>query len=378
MNRYLSIDTLRGLIMIIMAIDHAIGALATHPIPEVAIAPFFFPGYSSPAQHLSRLLTHLCAPGFQLFAGMGLALSVARAQRQGVSQWIISRDLLIRGAVLILIEYALMGFIYLSHFLFLVLCCIGSCTICFAILRFLPKHLIGLLGVLIIGLAPYYGPTSITSASQTTYLVDIWTHVAFSFSPWFNVMYPILPWLGIFALGWWIGLLFDEPREQENLKKQGWLLIAGGLAITLAAVALRAMGITYAERIPLSGASVFELKFWQFAKYPPSLVFMMLTIGILLVLLGCLRFLDGRARAPWWCRIVSVYGRTALFYFVVHFYALTILAWHLEIPGWQQNAKHFSIGVAYLGWLGVVVLLWPVCWGYDKLRQKYRGVLRYF
>lgn len=379
MNRYLSIDVLRGVIMIIMALDHTIANFGdSHPI-EVAIGAFTFPGYSSLASQWSRLVTHVCAPGFQLLAGMGLALSVARSQQHGVSEGLITRDLLIRGAVLILLDLTVMGIIYQAPMLFLVLCCIGSCTLCFAVLRFLPKHLIGLLGMGIIILAPWYAPTSITSDNNlTTYAVNMWTNICFRQDNWYGIMYPILPWLGIFALGWWIGLCLHDGRKSENLSRQSAYLIAGGLAMAVSALVLRSMGIDYAERIPLSGATIMDASFWQFAKYPPSLVFMLLTVGILLLLLGLLRPLDRLAKAPVWCSFVSVYGRTALFYFIVHFYILFFSAWACGFVPGGQYAHRYSFTTAYLIWVGVVLGLWPVCYAYDQLRQRYRSYLRYF
>jgi uncharacterized membrane protein len=378
MNRYLSIDVLRGLIMIIMAIDHTIGGFGDPHPPEIALdTPFA--GYTSLTSQWSRLITHLCAPGFQLLAGMGLALSVTRSRQQGVSEWLITRDLLVRGTVLILMDIILMGFVYQSPFLFLVLCCIGSCTLCFVALRFLPKHLIGIVGMAIIGLAPWYAPREVLGDNGIiSYLGNIWTNVSFPKDGWYAVMYPILPWLGIFALGWWIGLVLSEYRNGERLTKESITLIIAGLAMAITALVLRSMGVAYAERVPLNGATILDSKFWLFAKYPPSLVFMLLTIGVLLFLLGLLRNVDRLQKAPLWCQFISVYGRTALFFFVVHFYVLGIASWMCGfIPGVQYEHR-YSFATAYMVWVAVVLGLWPVCYGYDKLRQRYRSVLRYF
>jgi len=395
MNRFFSIDTLRGLIMIIMALDHTIGAVAVnHPI-EVNLPlvtqdgkPFTFPdgsklerfpGYHSPVEQWSRLITHVCAPGFQLLAGVGLAISVTRARRRGVPQCSITRDLAIRGAVLIAIEYVLLcTFIYRAQFMFLVLCCIGSCTLCFLLLRFLPKHAIGLLGLAIIALAPAYCPAEAELSSGKTYLLDIW--LSFTFGGWFMVLYPILPWLGCFALGWWIGMDLDERRDEASVNRQAANLVVAGLVLFFLGFTLRWSGWAYAERIPLDGAGPFDLGFWQFAKYPPSLVFLLLTLGVLLTGMGLLRPLDLRERVPGWCRFVSVYGRTALFYFVVHFFLLNVISFYLNItPNTPNDAEHrYSFATAYAIWATVVLLLWPVCRAYDNLRQMHRTVLRYF
>jgi uncharacterized membrane protein len=385
MNRYLSIDTLRGLIMIIMAIDHAIGAFADGHPPEINLPGTkesiitSFPGYSSETSQWSRLITHVCAPGFQLLAGMGMALSVVRSRQRGVSEYLITKDLLIRGLVLILMDWTLMAPIYWAPFLFLVLCCIGTCTLCFAYLRFLPRMLIGLLALAIIGLAPWYAPYAvIMDASAIDYPVNIWKNIVFNSNNWFNIMYPVLPWLGIFALGWFVGLNIEEAKEPSQFNKLTILLIVTGIASVVVALYLRASGSLYAERIPLGDATILDRKFWQFAKYPPSLVFMMLTVGVLLFMLGVLRYLDRRDTAPIWAKVVSVYGRTALFFFIAHFWVLGLAALACGfIPG-EQYEHRFSFAVAYGAWFGVLVLLWPVCYAYDKLRQRHRTVLRYF
>ena len=96
-------DVLRGVIMIIMAVDHVMGQFGKHSSMEVKNSLMFL-GYSNATKQWSRLLTHLCAPGFQLLAGMGLAISVARARQQGRAEWKISLDLLLRGVILILAE----------------------------------------------------------------------------------------------------------------------------------------------------------------------------------------------------------------------------------------------------------------------------------
>lgn len=379
MNRYLSIDVLRGLIMIIMALDHVIGGLSVHPETEASLTNNMFPGYISEAQRWSRLLTHLCAPGFQLLAGMGLAISVARALKNNTSQFKISFDLITRGVVLILADFLLMLPVFKLPLFFMVFACIGACTLCFSVLRFLPRDLIGIVGLAIILTAPLYGPTEQIELTGKNYLLAIWTNVGFGSreTGMYGILYPILPWLGIFAIGWWIGMkLFEAPKEQPVSVSAKWFCGAG-LFLIIAGLALRALDWRPAEGIPLKQAGILDPTFWQFTKYPPSLVFIALTVGVLLFLLGLLRLaLDRSNEQPVWARIVSVYGRTAFFYFVVHFYLIGFLAMYLGVA--DGHAEKYSIGAAYLAWVGVVIVMWPLCYGYDKLRQRFRTVLRYF
>ncbi|MBL8824467.1 MAG: DUF1624 domain-containing protein [Planctomycetia bacterium] len=380
MNRYLSIDVLRGVIMIIMALDHVIGAIAVHPAPEISLpGSFYFKGYTSDAQQWSRLLTHLCAPGFQLLAGMGLAISVVRATKAGTSQGKITLDLLIRGVVLILADFIIMYPIFKVTIFFMVLACIGSCTLCFLVLRWLPRDLIGIVGLAIIFLAPVYGPTAFTQLTGERYLLDIWTKVGFGKGS-LGIFYPILPWLGIFAVGWWMGLkLFEQPAE-ASVTRSARMFTYTGLACVILGMVLRMSGWTYAEALPLNGADNMQPAFWQFTKYPPSIVFMTLTVGILLMLLGLFRWLlDGPDKTiPLWANVVAVYGRTAFFYFIAHFYLIGVIALFLGQEGVTNPDLKLSFGMAYFIWIVVLFIMFPLCYFYDRLRQRYRKVLRYF
>lgn len=138
--RYWSIDVVRGVIMIIMALDHASAFCnAGRSRPEIGLLGFPVTTYASIWQQITREVTHICAPGFQFLAGAGLAISVCRRSRAGRSQWRISGDVVLRAAVLFFCEWVLL---YKPMdgvpFFFLVLCCIGSAMIIFSVARFLP------------------------------------------------------------------------------------------------------------------------------------------------------------------------------------------------------------------------------------------------
>jgi uncharacterized membrane protein len=402
MYRYLSIDVLRGVIMIIMALDHVIGGVSFQHDMEISFSNGMFKGYTSiaqeptrpnqprvdltnfnaDAQRWSRMATHICAPGFQLLAGMGLAISVARAKKNGVSGEKITSDLLTRGIVLIFADMILMLPVFKQPLFFMVLACIGACTLCFTLLRLLPKHVIGLVGLGIILTAPFYkgthflvGPHALTSEP---FLLDIWTQVGFG-NNGLGVLYPILPWLGLFAIGWWIGLLMLETTTDEGIIRSSTMLVISGLILFILGIGLRMGGWRLADGINIGDAGPLDAGFWQFTKYPPSWVFIALTLGVLLFLLGVFRYLLDRSdRTPLWAAFVTVYGRTALFYFIVHFYFVGLIALYLEKYHGLTQSSRLSFGQAYLVWLGVLLLMWVLCFGYDKLRQRYRTVLRYF
>jgi uncharacterized membrane protein len=178
--RYLSIDVARGVIMIVMALDHASVAWNSgRSMFEAALPPIQEVTYTSVPQQIVREVTHICAPGFQLLAGMGLAISVRRRQLAGVRELYISGDMILRAAVLFFCEWVLLHVpMGQGWFFFAVLCSIGSAMIIFAVARFLPWWLIaaGSLGVLL-G-APAYCPEAIIEPSAAAYLRNVWTNIA--------------------------------------------------------------------------------------------------------------------------------------------------------------------------------------------------------
>lgn len=390
MNRYLSIDVLRGLIMVIMAIDHSLGAWSVTKdyFPEIGL-PFegatqtIYTRYADSWTQFSRVLTHVCAPGFQLLAGLGLAISVARSRRQGGSEFKISGDMVIRGVILILCDWFIMRFAYGNiPFIWLVLCCIGAAMICFSVLRFLPLVLIGGFSVALIVLQPLYCPTVLLPASADIYLSTIWHRVALGDT--FTVLYPIIPWLGIFGLGWVLGTIY----ERYSLERFRWL-IPLGIGLMLIGLGLRWFGGTYADRMPDGAAGPWTATYWVWSKYPPSLVFMLTTVGWLLLMLGLFRPLDFQeSPSPNW-QYLAVLGRVALFFYVVHFffYGATWLAyskWH-EAYHYDQAflkptgyAAKVPLAWAYLIWVIGLLIVWPLCRWYDGMRQKHKKLLRYF
>ena len=399
MNRYLSIDTLRGLIMVIMAIDHALGAWAVGKdyFPEIALPasevrqfpPSWkqYTDYKGPGTEFSRLATHVCAPGFQLLAGLGLAISVARSRRQGMSELKITGDMVLRGVVLILCDWFIMTYAYGGlPWVWLVLCCIGSATIMFSVLRFWPLPLIGVFSAAVLVLQPLYCPEAIDVTSAANYVHDIWGRIAFG-GPnptYFVVLYPIFPWIGLFGLGWVLGTIY-ESRPADHFK---WL-IPLGLGLMLLGLSLRWFTGTYGDRMPGGEEGPLSLAFWVWSKYPPSPVFTITTLGWLLLMLGLFRPLDFQENpSPNW-QYLAVLGRVALFFYVVHFYfygvtwfAYAKLHQHYwfdpNIPKpWHVQGK-VSLGWAYVVWVMGLLVVWPLCRWYDKLRQKHKRVLRYF
>ena len=379
MKRIPSIDIARGLVMVIMALDHTrdflhVDAMTQSPTDMATTTPILF---------FTRWITHLCAPSFVFLSGVSAYISMHNGRGPQAGR----RFLLSRGIWLLVLEFTLVNFglsfdIRLRFLFFEVIAAIGSGFIALSFLsRFSPKAL------LITGLIIIFGhdcisfvPMPATPALQFTGSL-LFGPGAFPLSPnrVFIVAYPILPWLGIMLTGFAAGRLFERPAAGR--KK---LFRRIGLAALGAFFLLRAVNI-YGDPVhwAVQPTPVFTvLSFLNVSKYPPSLLFTLCMLGILLLILSGL---EGRESSL--TRILSVYGKTPLFYFLLHFYIIHSLmlllvllqGYHfsdLSFASFQQGrpAKTWGLPLGYLYpiWIGVVALLFPVCRWYGRYKGMHR------
>jgi uncharacterized membrane protein len=374
-----SVDLVRGIIMILMALDHVrdfFGALGANPTDLATTTPGLF---------LTRWITHICAPVFFLLTGTGAWFSGRRRGRRG-----LARFLLTRGLWLVVLELTVMRFLLQFNLdykvtIITVLWALGWSMIALAGLIYLPTWLIAVIGsVMIAG----HNLLDSVQASSLGALAPIWNVLH---GPGFLVnspehvvlvSYALIPWVGVTALGYVLGQLYHWEAE----RRRRWLL-GLGLALTAAFVLLRFMNV-YGDPVPWSAqkSPVFTvLSFMNANKYPPSLLFLLMTLGPALLLL---RAFDGGM--PRWLRPALVYGKVPLFYFILHFLLIHLLAvaaaWirfgdvsglfqspsldrfpFSAPPGWPA-----SLPVIYLIWAGVVIALYPVCRWYAGVKARRR------
>ncbi|HET8763130.1 MAG TPA: heparan-alpha-glucosaminide N-acetyltransferase domain-containing protein [Gemmatimonadales bacterium] len=372
-----SVDLVRGIIMILMALDHVrdfFGALGANPTDLATTTPGLF---------LTRWITHICAPVFFLLTGTGAWFSGRRRSRNGLARFLVTR-----GLWLILLELTVMRFLLQFNFdykvtIITVLWALGWSMIVLAGLIYLPTWLIAVTGsVMIAGHNLLDG----VQASSFGALAPLWNVLH---GPGFLVnspehvvlvSYALIPWVGVTALGYVLGQLYHWEAE----RRRRWLL-GLGLALTAAFVLLRFMNV-YGDPVPWSAqkSPVFTvLSFMNANKYPPSLLFLLMTLGPALLLLRL--FDDG---VPAWLRPALVYGKVPLFYFILHFMLIHLLAvaaaWirfgdvsglfqspsldrfpFSAPPGWPA-----SLPVIYLIWAGVVIALYPVCRWYAGVKAR--------
>lgn len=373
--------------MVLMALDHTrdfihAGAMSFSPDDLARTTPILF---------MTRWITHICAPTFMLLAGAGAFL---RLNRDG-SRAALSRFLVTRGVWLVVVELAVMrlGMNFSlgppNPVLLLILTALGISMIALAALIHLPRRVLLFLSLAIIAL---HNSLDRVQASQFGGFAGVWNllHqqgvVTIGATP-IVIGYPVLPWIAVMAAGFCFGpvLLMESGRRQRVL-----LLTGGSMAIGF--VLLRAANV-YGDPSPWSEqqSPVFTLlSFLRATKYPPSLEFLLMTLGPALIALALLDRLHG-----WWVDALAVIGRVPMFFYVVHFWAIHVVA---SLMAWLRYGGAsfvflfhplpsmggppalfpagfgYSLWTTYLVWIAIVVSLFPLCrWfaGFKKRRHEW-------
>ena len=353
-QRYQAIDALRGLIMILMAIDHSSAFIARQHASE------FWAGamsaYDSAFPFLTRLVTHLCAPGFFFLLGAGVYWSGAprRAALRGLAIFLIAQFL--ESPVMFLLSQLQPAAVSLNRITapppndgsavywgLITLSGLGLVMMVCALLLRLPRWTWCLAAALCV-----FATNSLLPASGQP--GPLWQAILLApgISRHIVVVYPVLPWLAGAAAGMCFGYWWKT--NPDVAEKRVWLL---GAALLLVGAALRAAGGWGNIRPPRDAGWI---EFLNNVKYPPSLVFWLLAMGVNLMLLGLLVRLP--ARSP-----LVVFGQTPLFFYLAHFYLLMALAFAF----FREAA---SLEMAYLVWAAVVAALYPACVWYRKFKMS--------
>jgi uncharacterized membrane protein len=392
-SRIDSVDFLRGLVMVIMLLDHTreyvhADAFRFSPtdLSKTSVLLFF-----------TRWITHLCAPTFVLLAGTSIYLQILR----GKSRSELSKFLLTRGLWLIFLEFTVVRFAlffnvdYSFFGLAEVIWIFGVSMIALAALIFLPVRLVAAIGIAMIALHNLLDgiqvppATSMAGTPSPGTLEKLWLvlHQP-GFVPLFGdvkmfVAYPLVPWIGVMAAGFALGTIYawEAERRRRFLFRLGLTLI--GLFVFIRAVNI------YGDPQPwtIQPTSVFTvLSFLNTTKYPPSLLFMLMTLGSALLILA---FVNSVKRDRFLNRIIITFGRVPLFYFILQMFAahgfgvlLNYLAgksisyFFLNFPDSATAAPPdagFDLWVVYAVWLVGLVVLYPLCLWYGRIKQHRRG-----
>ncbi|MEP7319448.1 MAG: heparan-alpha-glucosaminide N-acetyltransferase domain-containing protein [Panacibacter sp.] len=380
MKRVNSIDFTRAFVMIIMALDHVrdfihVDAITQSPTNLSTTTPLLF---------FTRWITYLCAPTFVFLAGTSAYITFKKENNIAQSR----KFLLKRGLWLILLEFTVVSFgLYFDlgfhNFLFEVIAAIGFGFIMLSLLLRSSLKTITIIGLLIIcchNLLPLI-PFSEGSLIKTIFM-PFFSVVGYPLSSHTNLIiaYPPVPWLGIMLLGFASGKLFELPDAK---RKKSFLKI--GLSALLLFTVLRFINI-YGDPSLWStqkdGVYTF-LSFMNVTKYPPSLLFCLITLGIMFLILAFAEQVQNSLM-----NILPVYGRVPLFYFLVHFYLihLTMIVIML-LQGFHWADLNFasgtfgrpgeaesgvSLGIVYLIWIAIVIVLYKPCLWFGKYKAGHK------
>jgi uncharacterized membrane protein len=377
-----SIDLLRGIVMIIMALDHVrdyfhADAFLFNPLDLQKTSVVLF---------ATRWITHLCAPVFVFLAGTSAFLVGSRKGKRELSSFLFKR-----GLWLLVLEFTVINFAWFFNINFelmalTVIWALGVSMIVLGVAIHLPFKVILALGVILV-----FGHNLLDSI----HIDSVWWSLlheqsGFQFGHFFVfVGYPLLPWIGTMFLGYCFGSLYLPSVNSDQRKK---LLLQLGIAATLLFVVLRitdVYGEPYKWTTQENGAFTF-LSFMNVTKYPPSLLYLLITLGPSLIFLALSENLKGRV-----AQYVISLGRVPMFYYIVHIAFVHFIAlfaakatgfdfsdmvfntWVTDSP--DLKGYGFSLGVTYLVWIAVVLILMPLCIWYDqyKIRNKEKWWLSY-
>jgi uncharacterized membrane protein len=378
-KRVASIDLLRGIVMIIMALDHtrdyfhrAAFIYSPTDLTHTSVILFF-----------TRFITHYCAPVFVLLAGVSAFLYGANKSKKELSWFLLSR-----GLWLIVVELVLVSFFRTFNPLFTfvnlqVIWAIGVCMIVLAAAIYMNRWMILLTGLILVAGHNLLDNIHVAGNGIKAFLWAVLHETHFFTTPHFliNVFYPIIPWIGIMLTGYVCGSLYVSTFDATKRKK---ILLGIGTCAILLFIGLRA-GNVYGDAHLWSvqkNTAFSILSFLNVTKYPPSLLYILITLGPAFIFLALAEKLQGS-----WTNFVTIFGRTPMFYYLAHILLIHILATFAALlSGYplQSMILHtgvnfepvlkegygFPLIIVYLVWMVVILLLYPLCKWFDKYKRK--------
>lgn len=362
-QRIMAIDWMRGLVMILMALDHTSWFFNNHRIFADSILLYERGEIFATDQFLTRWITHICAPTFVFLAGTAIAISNAQRKGQGVAVSVIERDLLLRGIFIALLDLCVFSFAS-GKLILQVLYAIGISMVLMVFLQRLGTRIVsGVALVILLGsellLMRIWQPDS-----ETPFWLAIM--LAPAFSEIYTVLYPLLPWLAIMMLGWVFGerLLISKRSGLWSVER---LLTMWGMVALIMFVMVRGIDGYGNMFMYLEGPTLVQ---WlHISKYPPSLAYVLLELGLMAIILALLIRLESVIMIVTRNEPVLLFGQTALFFYLAHFCVLEVLRLFIERGALER---------VYWITLLILVILYPICRGYRSLKWRHpHSLLRF-
>jgi uncharacterized membrane protein len=364
--RIAAIDVLRGLVMLIMLFDHVRETIYLH----MQVSDPMNVATTEPALFFTRLAAHFCAPVFVFLTGLSAWLYAHPASGpRSATGFLVKRGLLLVFLELVFVNFAWAGQFPPQTLYLQVIWVIGLAMILLGLVHRLPLKLLGAVGLLIV-----FGHNALTwmSFAPGTLAYDAWTillHRGFLVADGavrLKVTYPLLPWIGVILVGYAAGPLYAATMAPEQRRK---LLRMAGFGAWLLLAVLRGFNI-YGEELPWEvqdTAVRTVMSFLNYTKYPPSLDFLLLTLGA-----GALALAALEPRDNWFTRACATFGGAPMFYYLLHLYVLLAMQFLLvAVLGANHGARY---GVDHV---------WPVwilpCRAFARFKRSSKQAwVRYF
>ncbi len=372
-----TIDLLKGLVMVIMALDHVrdyfhFSAFYFSPTdPLQSSLPLFF----------TRWITHFCAPAFSFLAGLSAYMVGKRKTKNELSTFLLKR-----GLWLVFIELTIVNFgwyfdLQFRTFGLLVIWSLGISMLVLALISRLPKMYILLFSVVLIAghnlFDNVHFPGNVLwSVIHEFMFLKLGNHTQVL------IGYPIIPWIAVMALGFYFGSFYDSSFDPTKRKKTFNIIGLSALALFFILRFTNLYGDPHAFT-HYDTVTKDLISFFNPSKYPPSLLYLLMTLGATLLFLANTEKLKGRV-----VNFFCMFGRVPFFYYILHLYLIHVVAMiYAQISGfgWQQlilpnwigavpGMKGYGVGLfgVYIIWIGIVLLLYPLCKRFDRYKQSHK------
>jgi uncharacterized membrane protein len=379
--RLSSIDMLRGLVIVLMAIDHVRDFFFSGALQDPTTDPNV-----TAAMFATRWITHFCAPVFVCLAGTSAGLMASRKTPRELGRFLFTRGIWLVFVEIFIIStfatFAPWGIADIGGLVLIgmqVIWAIGASMIVVSALQWFGRRACLAVGLLILcthNLLDPIWPASQLMDQQWPAWVALHSQMALHVGPFlFGFIYPVLAWVGVMLLGFGAAGIFEKPPEHRNT-----ILIRTGVGLTVGFLLLRAIG-AYGDPNPWqlqpAGMTATIIDFLNTTKYPPSLLFLLMTLGPASILCGIADRFSGGIKET-----LIIYGRAPFAFYVAHFFVIHVLSVLLGVVQgftikqmltmFMFYPKGYGVGLpgVYAVWALVVVLLYPLCRWVSGLKAR--------
>lgn len=374
MKRLTSIDATRGLVMLLMLVDHSREFFYMHeqvadPVNVLTTSPELF---------FTRLAAHLCAPVFVLLTGLAAWLYQSKTDKKATALFLLKRGLFLMFLEITLINLG-WNFSITPPTIFLqVIWAIGLSMLTLSTLIWFPMKTILILAVTIIFTHNLLDPIAFSEqglAHTLWAIIHDRSHIHITDFFQIRTSYPVLPWIGVIALGYSLGPLFQSSYSEGKRQMQ---LLGLGIISLILFIVFRLTNIYGDSSLwqlydnPMSSI----ISFFNVTKYPPSLQFLLLTLGFGFIILALLE-----KKLPW-KNILSTFGSVPMFFYIIHIYLVHLINKFCILLWGTNQGQYFSFSGVWGLWifsLIIAVPLWFLCRWYGEIKRKSNNsILKYF